>query len=340
MPGTVFLHRDTDGVITLSPTGARAVRESTAVLGTSVLEVVGGQLSWSLLDGERIPVAVLHDPAPAQDWLWALYGEQVALAVDGGVSGEIPVAPALPGSADDAWRLGYAHWAAQWWPASAIDGIPALDPHLLDQDIAALTDSCEMIVDGPDAIPPQGISQRAATVQQDYALAAGPATAGAPGLLLATGTAGWDWRRCPAGVLDASEHAVSWQLTRDSGRTVLGVRAVAAPRIGRAVPAHLHPHARVVTGSATVDLTLTLAGDAWSGTTVIAADGIASVDVYVPGVGPAPVRSGSPAGDGPEARQRIRDFATSRLRSARDRTDSPGAPLLAEIAAAAADDDF
>ncbi|WP_227980721.1 hypothetical protein [Nocardia spumae] len=335
MSEAVFLHRDDDNVVTVAPAGAPTVHDPAIGLDTLVLEVIGGHLSWSLLSGQRIPAAVLHDPEAAQDWLWAVYGEPVALAVADDRTGELPAAAALPELTEAAWQLGYAHWAAHWWPASTIDGIPALDPDVLARDIAALTESCDAITDGADAQPPPRPSAAAPARRQDYALAAGSATGtGRPGLVLATGTAGWDWRRCPPGIVDASEYAVSWRLTRDAGSTTVDVHAAAAPQLDTGLPAHLWPRARVVTRSLTLDLPLRLDGDTWTGTTRTDAEEVVRVDLHVPAVGPAITGPSAPA-YGPAQRQRIRDFVVSRLRAPRS------APRLeAEIAAAASDSDF
>jgi hypothetical protein len=338
MPETVYLHRD-DEVVIVSPTGAPTVHDATPGLDTLVLEVVGGHLSWGLLSEQAVPAAVLHDPDAAQEWLWAVYGEPVALAVADGRSGELAATPSRPELAYAARQLGYAHWAAHWWPASTIDGIPALDSEVLGRDIAALTEACESIVDGADAQPsPVGPpSEAVAARRQDYALAAGPAGPGHTGLVLATGTSGWDWRRCPPGVLDASEFAVSWLLTRESGSTSVEVRATAAPHLDAGLPGHLWPRARVVTDSVPTDVALQLNGDTWVGRAVIDAENIVRADIYVPGVGPAPDEtSASENMYGPRQRQRIREFVIDRLRS-----PQPSMPLLeAERAAAASDTDF
>ncbi|MGW5513193.1 hypothetical protein [Nocardia africana] len=342
MPASVFLHRD-DEVVVVSPTGAPTVHDATPPgLDTLVLEVIGGHLSWGLLSGQAVPAAVLHDPDAAQEWLWAVYGEPVALAVADGRAGELAATPARPELAYAARQLGYAHWAAHWWPASTIDGIPALDSEVLGRDIAALTEACESIVDGADAQPSPVAppSETVAARRQDYALAAGPTGPGR-GLVLATGTSGWDWRRCPPGVLDASEFAVSWLLTRESGSTSVEVRATAAPHLDAGLPGQLWPHARVVTDSVPTDVALQLNGDTWVGGALVDAENIVRVDIYVPGVGPGPDETSVSASAsaniyGPRQRQRIREFVIDRLRS-----PQPSMPLLeAERAAAASDTDF
>ncbi|MEV5648645.1 hypothetical protein AB0L57_10385 [Nocardia sp. NPDC052254] len=336
MPEPVHVRHDSTGVI-VTPAGAPNVLESAAGLDTLVLETAGGHLSWSLLAGQWVPAAALHDPVVAQDWLWAVYGEPVALAVAERTSGNLPAEPVLPDLVDSARRLAYAHWATRWWPTSSVDGIAALDRRLLDAEIAELTEACDPIVDGPDAQPPAVRTPFTEVTgqRQDYALAAG-ATA-STGLILAAGTTGWDWRRCPPGILDASEHAVSWRLTHDSGSRTVRVEAVCAPDLTPGLPAHLWPHAHVTAASATTDLALTRTGDTWSGTAGIDADDIARVDVHVPGVGPSDSGT-TDAEHGPRGRQLIRDFAAHRLRAAP--ATLPIAVLRAEIAAAASDSDF
>src|SRR5690606_20189139 len=269
MPDTVLVRRLAPGRWRIAPPGAPTVADPAPALDTTVLEVVGGHLSWSLLSGQRTPAAILHDLPAAQDWLWAVYGEAVALALDDTPeSAELTAEPLLPATATAARRLAYAHWASRWWPASTLDGIPALDQRLLDDEIADLTAACDLLADGDDARPP--VREPAPALlgarAEDYALAAGETTGDRTGALtFARGVGGWDWRRCPPGLVDASEQAVSWELTRAGGRTVVRVRAVAAPGLTGDVPAHLRPHALVATGSGAVATALALSGDAWAG---------------------------------------------------------------------------
>lgn len=337
MSGTVRIRQAADGLWIVAPDGAPTVVDGAPALDVLVLEAAGGHLTWSLLTEQSIPAAVIDDVKLAQEWLWAVYGEEIALALDGGETGELTVAPGLPELVASAWRLGYAHWAARWWPASTIDDIAPLDDRLLLDEIATLAEACEMIVDGADeafdvAAPytvglPDGRGRA-----EDYALAAGPA-AGVPqgALVLARGTGGWDWRRCPPGLLDASERSVSWEVVRQKGITTVVVRVVAMPQ--RSVPSHLHPQVLVRTAAGSAKATLALDGDVWTAEVPApeGAESTVSVEVYVPGVGDAE-RSD------PAVRQQLRDLAAARLRQAADPTDD--APLLAEIAAAASDSDF
>ncbi|MEU8895387.1 hypothetical protein AB0C65_05995 [Nocardia sp. NPDC048505] len=329
---TLFRSDDLLGIV---PPGAPTVLDDAPEHDVMVLEVVGGHLSWSVLSGQAIPAAIIDDLDAAQEWIWAIYGEPVALAVADYRGGrvELPARPELPRLIGQAWRLGYAHWAARWWPASTLDGIAALDGAALEQDIAELTEQCEMLVDGADDPfePPR--TANTAVRQSDYALAAGGDGRGAV-LTLDRGVAGWDWRDCPPGLLDASEHAVTWELARDAGLTIARVTVVAAPGLTGPVPAHLRPRARIAEAA---EIELELTGDAWVGQTPVAGEESVTVEVYVPGV----ATPGGDERDGLEIRTRIREFAAHRLRRAAEpETGAFDAPLRAEIAAAAEDSDF
>ncbi|MFE1594276.1 hypothetical protein [Nocardia sp. NPDC058705] len=311
----VDLRRAEPGLLVIAPSGAPLVTDAAPGLDVLVLEVVGGHLSWSLLDGAELPAAVIDDVEAAQDWVWAVYGEAIALAVAGNDPQSLTAVPARPELVTALRRLAYAHWAIRWWPASTIDGIPSLDARLLLDEIESLTGTCEMVLDegiddgesafsdgaglrrmgiehgdyaavdddgiasggreaggiasgGRDASGSTsgsrdaggavsdgrehgGVAGRGGGVRgesrgqaDDYALAAGGQDQGG-GLIVARGSGGWDWRRCPPGVLDASEQAVSWQVTRSAGVSTAQVSVVAAPDCRRTVPEHLRPFARV-----------------------------------------------------------------------------------------------
>ncbi|MEV6431361.1 hypothetical protein [Nocardia sp. NPDC051463] len=339
MTGTVIIRRVEGGLWVIAPEGAPTVLDNAADVDVVVLEVPGGHLTWSLTSGQPIPAAVIDDMPPAQEWIWAVYGESIALAVDefDRDTTELTVQPALPRLAANAWRLGYAQWAARWWPASTIDGIAPLDERLLDQEIATLREECELIVDddaepvSSDDLSRYEIPGRA----QDYALAAG-STSGtsAQALVLGRGSGGWDWHRCPPGLIDASEHAVSWQVSRSTGTTTIGVAAVAAPRLAADIPAHLHPRALIAVAAETVETELNLVGDTWTGQATTPSEAVSAVELYVPGVG-------APGLGDSGVRQQVRDIAAARLRrAAADHDIAFDAPLLAEIAAAASESDF
>ncbi|MFE4055636.1 hypothetical protein ACFXP3_04870 [Streptomyces sp. NPDC059096] len=182
------------------------------------------------------------------------------------------------------------------------------------------------------------------------------------GLTLARGTGGSDWRRCPPGLVDASERAVSWQLVRAAARTTVLVQVVAAPGPPPA-DRRLTPRAAVSGVADPLDIGLRRVADAWLGDArVRGVEGVPgsgmAVDVYLPGFGPPPVRPGpgdgrsgerpeqeSPERESPERerleRERIRDLARARLAGARDGSPAGhGAPLRAEIAASSDDMDF
>ncbi|MDE1668503.1 hypothetical protein [Nocardia gipuzkoensis] len=340
MSTTVRVRRR-DALWIIAPDDAPTVVDDKPGADVLVLEVAGGHLTWSLLAGQVTPAAVIDDLALAQEWIWAVYGPEVSVALDESAAseGEFPSEPALPDLAARAWRLGYARWASRWWPASTLDGIAPLDESLLEDEIATLSEECDLIVDGGDAVAEERTPAEALGRAEDYALAAGPATIVAPGaLVLARGTAGWDWNRCPPGLLDASERAVSWEVVREAGTTIVRVSAVAAPLSAADVPAHLHPRAAIGTAADAADVPLIRAGELWQAETTAPAGAEAgvAVRVYVPGVG---VDEQEP--DAAARRARIRELVTARLRRTADTPDTPlDAPLLAEVAAAASDSDF
>ncbi|MGX1805347.1 hypothetical protein ACWIGI_06500 [Nocardia sp. NPDC055321] len=349
----VVIRRLADGLTGILAPGAPSALDATAEVDVMVLEVAGGHLTWNVLAPQQLPSAVIDDAELAQQWVWALYGESIALALDDALTAGEPSAsppdgftasstaaadPGQPALAASARRLAYAHWASRWWPASTIDAIPALDPGLLDRDIAALTEECESLVDGADAVVP-AVSAPVESLPRatDYALAAG-ADGEQPGaLVLARGRGGWDWRYCPPGLVDASERAVSWRVVRAGGETTVAVSAAAAPEAPEDVAAYLRPWARIDSGGTLIEAALTPSGGAWVGAAAVSSAGApVHVDIHVPGFG---IRTGGASVD---LRSRIRDFAAARLRhaagvSAHEQRD---APLLAEIAAAAEDSDF
>ncbi|MBC7300670.1 MAG: hypothetical protein H5T78_06930 [Nocardia sp.] len=390
----VALRRAEPGLLVIAPEGTPLVTDAAPALDVMVLEVIGGHLSWDLFDGTDLPAAVLDDVAAAQDWVWAVYGEAVALAADGIEQRTLTATPARPGLLRALRRLAYAHWASRWWPASTVDGVPALDHRLLLEEIESLTGTCDMAVEvhndragllvdefhgiervddasstetsdhdvGPsdDEVVPGGRPHGTADAHDDsagratdYALAAGRPDQG-DGLIIARGTGGWDWRRCPPGILDASEHAVSWQVTRAAGVSTVRISVVAAPDCRGVVPEHLRPLARVRSWRAqpavteqgpspsaahdrarplpTVDaeVPLHLRGDAWTAGIDIAGPPEIPLDitVFVPGVGPAAHVAQ------PDVQDRIRRFARLRLSASTDDR------LSAEAAAADRDEDF
>ncbi len=117
----------------------------------AVLEVAGAVLTWPVLGPTGLSAAEIHDVGQAQQWLWAVYGERVAAAVDAVASGAPAAELTLPerptALAESAARLALGHWAARWWPTSYLDGIPALSPDVLGLELAALTHECQQFLD-------------------------------------------------------------------------------------------------------------------------------------------------------------------------------------------------
>lgn len=117
----------------------------------AVLEVAGAVLTWPVLGPTGLPAAEIHDVGQAQQWLWAVYGERAAAAVDAVASGTPAAELTLPerptALAESAARLALGHWAADWWPTSHLDGIPALEPDVLGLELAALTHECQQLLD-------------------------------------------------------------------------------------------------------------------------------------------------------------------------------------------------
>ncbi|MCX5368940.1 hypothetical protein OG613_25445 [Streptomyces sp. NBC_00015] len=139
-----------DGTIRIAagPALGRAEDDGGPDFARAVLDVSGAVLSWPVREGPGLPVAEVHDVGRAQQWLWALYGERTAGAVQACVTGEpagVRVTADVTALAGAAARLGFGHWAARWWPASYVDGIPALEPDLLGLELAALTHWCQQL---------------------------------------------------------------------------------------------------------------------------------------------------------------------------------------------------
>ncbi|WP_129841593.1 hypothetical protein [Streptomyces sp. RFCAC02] len=146
--GDLLVARGEDGAIRVSDGGAALAACPDAAV--AVLDVAGGVLSRPVVGDPAPPVADVYDERRAQQWLWAVYGERVAAAVHACAAGErtgvrVPAdTTALTGAAA---RLALAHWAGRWWPASHLDGTPALDPDLLGLELAALTHRCQQVFD-------------------------------------------------------------------------------------------------------------------------------------------------------------------------------------------------
>jgi hypothetical protein len=209
------------------------------------LAVSGGLLVWPwVLDGAggldadttltRLPVAVLDDVTSAQDWLWALFGPEAALAVDTADAQSATVdAPGWDWLPVAAARRAFGVWLATWWPASTTDAVPALDLDVLRAELEPLGTRLDRLFDGvAPPLPTAAPVWRPAAGR--YALAAGPAGSGSPpavGVRVSTGVGGTCWSDWPAGWVDASDRAVSWRLEQDLDRWSFQVRATAGPTV-------------------------------------------------------------------------------------------------------------
>lgn len=305
---------------------------------------------WRVLgeDGHRA-VASTVDQAPPED----------ARAVD------LTGVDVVPGSLDTLRRLAFGHWLRRWWPASQRDGIATLDAALLDAEIAILTaaaqdffsddtfDSDVAEVLGPhvaalnahiqegdprvvelvekctDLADEVGIvfdATARARRRDDYALAAGGEAGQATSATVATGVGSVQWSGVPAGVFDAAEDTVDWSVESADDAVRANVRVELS---GLGSPNGIA--ARLRSG-------------AFRGDGVLGADGRATfpvVDSDQQSISESAawghdwrattLTIGADGGESVQTRQRIRDFARSRLAAPAD--DS----YLAEILAAESD---
>ncbi|WP_262058824.1 hypothetical protein [Streptomyces sp. STR69] len=152
-PVDVRVTRDDEGIVQV------AVGSAGPDFTVAVLDVAGAVLTWPVLGNSGPPAAEIHDVGRAQQWLWAVYGEGAAAAVQACATGEpaeVRVRADPTTLAADAARLGFGHWAARWWPASHLDGIPALQPDVLGLELAALTHRCQQLFDSGDGFGDSG----------------------------------------------------------------------------------------------------------------------------------------------------------------------------------------
>jgi hypothetical protein len=113
----------------------------------AVLEVSGAVLSWTIDEAAGAARITFTDP-DRMDWLWRVLGEEGHTAVVEALAGRTPTdvrsvevadVDPVPGSLEPLRRLAVGHWLRRWWPASRRDGIPDLNPALLDAELALLT---------------------------------------------------------------------------------------------------------------------------------------------------------------------------------------------------------
>ena len=226
----------------------------------AVLEVSGAVLSWAI-DDEPGAAAITFTDSARADWLWRVLGESGHSAVAAALDGRLPDdaqtidvngVGVLPGSVDQLRRLALGHWMRRWWPASHRDGIAALDPALLDAEIALLTAAAQDFFaddtfdsDVAGLLTPHSAALNAlvragdprvvelvraageltddvgivlveptpATARRDdYALAAGADLRQRAAGAIARGTGSLNWGGVPPGVLDAAENTIDWHV--------------------------------------------------------------------------------------------------------------------------------
>ena len=285
---------------------------------TALVEASGAVLAWDVLAGEPLPAARIHDPVRSGEWLWEIY--------EGGD----------PTVLDACRTLAQLNWAAAWWPASAVAGVPALDPVVLHAERAVATSIVEHLLDDPDAVArslepvvlpedpelatwvaalaeDHGVALAAALTEiaparSGYALAAGGSSF-ADGTTVLTGSSEVDWLLVPAGAVDAAAPA-EWAVLRRGTATVLEVAVLPGPRPETALAARFGDHEVALdggldelgrrTGSTTVPPTV-----------LLLPPDRRTLTVYAPGFAePAP-----PAAGAAERRAALLDYARGRAGS-------------------------
>ncbi|KJL31394.1 hypothetical protein [Microbacterium azadirachtae] len=115
----------------------------------ALLETAGALLVWDAADPAGPPTATVWDPALALDVAWQVYGpDAVPVLLERTGSFAPAPAPAL----DHARRAALATWAAAWWPASSLAGIPPLDPRILAVERADALIAVEHVLDGDELL--------------------------------------------------------------------------------------------------------------------------------------------------------------------------------------------
>lgn len=262
-------------------------------------------------------------------------------------------------------RLALGHWLRRWWPASRVDGLADLDRAVLDGELAVLTAAADEFFtddtvdsDATGLLAPHldeltiraelgdprlaalgeacaeladdlGVARRevgalTAGRRDDYALVAGT-SGGAPAGPIATGTGPIAWSAVPPGVFDATERAVSWTVHAAGPGVTADVRTVL---LGDRSPAGLP----VTVAAGTVSATGVL-DEAGRAALALQRDGGALTEAaaWDHDWQAAVVTVGTAAAESPDARERVRRFARTRLEA------TPADAFLAEVLAAEAD---
>jgi hypothetical protein len=271
-----------------------------------------------------------------------------------------------PESLEPLRRLALGHWLRRWWPASDRDGIASLDGALLDAEIAMLTagaeefftddtfDSdvaallrphtaaltahlhgadprvAELVRSCADLADEIGVAfgeaDGVALHRDDYALAAGAEGNARGAGAIATGADSVNWGAVPPGVFDAAENTVRWHIEPFEGSAKAVVRVELS---GSGLAAGIAVKLRSV---------------AFGGQGVLDADGVATFPIVDEQNQPiaesaawdhdwrsTTVTVGANIEESPQTRERIREFARSRMR------EPAGDAFLAEVLAAESD---
>jgi hypothetical protein len=293
----------------------------------------------------------------------------LAAAVNGrppGADVEIAGVDLRPESLEPLRRLALGHWLRRWWPVSERDGIAALDGALLDAEIAMLTAAAEDYftddtfdsdvaallrphtaalsahlhagdprvielvtgcVDLADDVgvaltESPGLTQR----RDDFALAAGADGRSRGAGAVAAGTDSVKWSAVPPGVFDSAEDTVEWRVDVTDGTAKAVVRvALSGSGLSAGIP-------------------VLLQSEGFAGSGVLDADGVTAFLLLDAEHQPVTesaawdhdwrstaVTVGADTDESPQTRERIREFARSRLRT------PAGDAFLAEVLAAESD---
>ncbi|WP_235735696.1 hypothetical protein [Nocardioides alcanivorans] len=323
----------------------------------AVLEVSGAILEWTVDEPATTPRITLTD-VEAADWLWRLVGTDAHVELVEAATGSVE-ATVDREVLEPLRRLALGHWMRRWWPASARDGIAALEPSVLDAELAVLTAAAEeflaeatfdsdvdALLAGAGAPPlhlrddPRVVAlleacaevgelpltAKAPTWRADFALVAG--ADGRPASdAIASGVSSISWSAVPPGVFDAAEDTVTWSV---AGSDEIPTEVVARVQAALADPAEGH---LLVPGIA-VRLQcgqLAAAGELDEGGRAMLPLRLAESAAWNLDWASTQVHIGAAAGESREARQRVRRFVRSRQAA------PPPDAFLAELLALDAD---
>lgn len=276
----------------------------------ALIEVAGAVLAWRIDDraGPDAVTVTFTDIAEAE-WLWRVVGEYGHVALLAGAEGA-GGADALDVSgvqlSADALRplrrLAVGHWLRRWWPASARDGIAALDQAVLDGEIALLTTGAQEFLgedsfdsDVAELIEPHRAALAALVREGDPRVgelamacseladefgvgrpvvaastserrrddyALAAGTTRRKGESIASGIASVDWNAVPPGLFDAADRTIEWTIQANGAAPVAAVR-VAPAGASAAGPGGIEGiEVRLRSGAIVADGTLTADGRA------------------------------------------------------------------------------